>query len=197
MKRITMVAGPNGAGKTTTVFALLFPRQGIYDEFLNADEIARGLSPLHPDSVSREAGELMIRRFHACIRENKNFIFETTASGLSYATHLEKAKQAGYKINLFFLWLLNSDQAVKRVAERVKQGGHNIPEEDIIRRYSRGLKNLIELYLPLSDTALILDNSEPESGIEKVIARKESIDRLIIEDEEIWEKIHKGAHGKI
>jgi predicted ABC-type ATPase len=192
-----MVAGPNGAGKTTTALALLSPQQEIYDEFLNADEIARGLSPLHPASVNREAGKLMIKRFHSCIIENKSFIFETTASGLSYANHLKNAKKMGYRVDLLFLWLLNYEQAVKRVAQRVKQGGHNIPKEDIIRRYARGLKNLVAHYLPIVDSALILDNSEPEAGTKKVIVRKEHGDRLVIEDKEIWGKILEDVHGKI
>jgi len=197
MKRITMVAGPNGAGKTTMAFVFVSEHKEIYEEFLNADEIARGLSPLHPERANREAGELMIRRFHSCINENKSFIFETTASGLSYSTHLKNAKKKGYEINLLFLWLLNHNQALKRVAQRVKQGGHNIPENDIIRRYYRGLKNLVAHYLPISDTALVLDNSEPESGVRKMIARKEHGTDLIIEDEEIWGKILEDIYGKV
>jgi predicted ABC-type ATPase len=137
----------------------------------------------------------MIKRWHACIRAHKSFIFETTASGISYAAHLKKAKHGGYKIDLLFLWLLNAEQAVKRVAQRVKQGGHHVPEEDIVRRYSRGLTNLVRHYLPLADTALVLDNSEPESGVGRIIARKEQEGGLVIEDPVIWEKI--GAYGKI
>ncbi len=197
MKRITMIAGPNGAGKTTMAFTFISEHKEFYEEFLNADEIARGLSPLRPESVNREAGKLMIKRFHSCIRENRSFIFESTASGLSYAMHLENAKKKGYEVNLLFLWLLNHDQAVKRVAQRVKQGGHNIPEEDIIRRYYRGLTNLITRYLPISDTALILDNSEPEFGVRKTIARKEYNACLTIEDKKIWERIIKDADDKI
>ena len=192
-----MIAGPNGAGKTTLAFAFIKEHKGMYEEFLNADEIARGLSPMRPESVNNEAGKLMIKRFHACLNENKSFIFESTGSGLMYAKHLENAKQTGYEVNLLFLWLLNHDQAVSRVAQRVKQGGHNIPKDDIIRRYYRGLNNLITRYLPISDTALILDNSEPESGVRKEIARKERDARLIVEDKEIWERIHRDANVKI
>lgn len=196
MKRITMIAGPNGAGKTTMAFAVISDRKEIYEEFLNADEIARGLSPLHPEGVNFEAGKLMIKRFHSCLDESKNFIFETTASGLSYATHLKKAKAKGYEINLLFLWLSGPEQAVKRVALRVRQGGHNIPEDAIIRRYYRGLNNLVNFYFPISDTAVILDNSFPEFNA-KVIARKERDSRLFIEDEESWKKIQRAANVRI
>lgn len=197
MKRITMIAGPNGAGKTTMAFTVISKHKEIYEEFLNADEIARGLSPLKPESVALEAGQLMIQRFHLCIRENKSFIFESTASGLTYAKHLKNAKEKGYEVNLLFLWLLTHEQAVKRVALRVKQGGHNIPEADITRRYYRGLKNLVNLYLPIADTALILDNSEPESGIRKIIARKEHNAKLLVEDDKIWNRINEDAYVKI
>lgn len=133
-------------------------------------------------------------RFHCCVNERKSFIFETTASGLSYATHLKNAKKLGYEINLLFLRLLNHDQAVKRVASRVKQGGHNIPEDVIVRRYYRGINNLIQFYLPISDTAFIVDNSLPEYGIKKIIVKKERDSQLFIEDQEIWNKINKDAN---
>ncbi len=126
-----------------------------------------------------------------------SFAFETTASGRTYATHLKKAKENGYEINLMYLWLRSPDQAVKRVAERVKQNGHNIPEADIIRRYYRGLKNLQDLYLPLMDTIFILDNSLAKSGIRKIIARKERGAQLLIEDKENWEEIQRLANVKV
>jgi predicted ABC-type ATPase len=197
MKRLMMIAGPNGAGKTTTANAFLSQQKDLYDDFLNADHIAQGLSPLHPESVNRQAGELMIKRFHDHLKLNVSFAFETTASGISYANHLKKAKENGYEINLMFLWLSSPDQAVKRVAQRVRQGGHNIPEDDIRRRYHRGLKNLLNLYLPLASTALILDNSSAESGTRKIIARKDLGFQLQVEDEEIWEKIQRSANVKI
>ncbi len=181
MKRLMMIAGPNGAGKTTTANTFLLRQKDIYDDFLNADHIARGLSPLHPESMNRQAGELMVQRFRNCLNLGESFAFETTASGLSYATHLKKAKGIGYEINLVYLWISSPDQAIKRVAQRVKQGGHNIPEEDIRRRYYRGLSNILKLYLPLADTAMLLDNSSAESGARKIIARKDRGIQLQIE----------------
>ncbi len=193
MKKIRMVAGPNGAGKTTMAYALITDLEGVYEEFLNADEIARGLSPMRPESVSLEASKLMLKRFRFCLEERKSFIFETTGSAKTYDKYLSEAKNVGYEINLLFLWLSSPDQAVKRVASRVKQGGHNIPKEDIIRRYYRGLKNLLEIYLPLADSAYILDSSMPESGIGKIIAKKEHKKSLLVEDKEIWEQIQRDA----
>jgi len=191
-----MIAGPNGAGKTTIASALTSQQKDIYEEFINADQIAQGLSPLHPESVSIEAGILMIERFHVCVREGKSFVFETTGAGLSYATHLKNAQKNGYELNLMFVWISSPDQAVKRVAQRVKQGGHHIPEDIIRRRYYRGLKNLVSLYLPIVDTALIIDNSSAVSSVKKVIAKKGIGTPLKIDDMENWEKIMRLANGK-
>lgn len=197
MKRLMMIAGPNGAGKTTTAMAFLAGQKGIYDDFLNADQIAQGLSPLRPQSVNLQAGELMIKKFHEYVNLNLNFAFETTASGVMYAKHLQNAKNNGYEINLVYLWLHSPDQAIKRVEQRVKQGGHHIPEKDVIRRYYRGIKNLLTLYLPLADTALVLDNSSAESGMKKIIAKKDLNFQLCIEDDEIWKKMEELANVKV
>lgn len=190
MKKLMMIAGPNGAGKTTTTEAILSQKEDLYEDFINADHIARGLSPMNPESVSIQAGKLMIQRFHDCVSANKNFVFETTASGLTYSTHLKNAKSQGYKINLIYLWLSSPDLAIQRVAARVKQGGHNIPEEDIRRRYFRGLKNLLHLYLPIADSALVLNNSTERT----IIARKSLNSQLEIENIELWETMKELAN---
>lgn len=194
-KHVSMIAGPNGAGKTTFAKALFSEKNEIYDEFLNADEIARGLSPLHPESVSKEAGIILIKKFIALLAANKSFIFETTAAGKNYVKYLKEARHKGYEVNLMFLWLSSPDQAVKRVAQRVRQNGHDIPEEVIVRWYPSGLKNLINLYLPLADTAIIIDNSRPESSSKNIIAQKKIDDTLQILDKEIWEKIQRTANA--
>lgn len=193
MKRIMMIAGPNGAGKTTIASVITAQQKDLYDEFLNADHIAQALAPSHPGSADLQAGKLMIERFLFYIDSNKSFAFETTASGCNYEKHLKKAQVLGYKIDLVFLWLSSPDQAVKRVAERVKQGGHNIPEEVIRRRYHRGLKNLLAVYLPIADTALVLDNSLAESGLEQIIAQKNTLDQLDILDQIKWQEIKRLA----
>ncbi len=193
-KKILMIAGPNGAGKTTMTVELT-SNQTILYEFINADEIARGLAPLHPESVALAASKLMIKRLKELLDSHKSFAFETTASGTNYIKHLKEAKSKGYEISLTFLWLMNPQQAVKRVSQRVKQGGHHVPEEAIVRRYHAGLKNLLIHYLPLADSVLVLDNSS-ETSLKRLIARKNVNSSLEILDRAIWEKIESAAYER-
>lgn len=160
--KIRMIAGPNGAGKTTITKELIEEWPSLY-EFINADEIAKGLAPLHPETVALTASKLMIQRLKALLKMGKDFAFETTGAGTNFMRHLKTAKSDGYEFHLTFLWLSSPEQALKRVLQRVKQGGHNIPKETVIRRYYLGIKNTLNLYLPLSDTAVILDASS-ETG---------------------------------
>ncbi len=192
-KRIFIIAGPNGSGKTTTALSLL-PNLINIDEFINADEIAKGLAPLHPESMALTASKLMIKRLRDLLAAHKNFAFETTASGTNYIKYLKEAQTIGYKVHLIFLWLQSPDLAVERVTQRVIQGGHHIPENIIRRRYYSGLKNLINHYLPISDSALILDNSKAESN--KTIAEKCITGDLKIEELDIWKRINQVAHAK-
>ncbi len=189
-KKIFMIAGPNGSGKTTTAMSLI-SNIGVLDEFINADEIARGLAPMHPESMSLTASKLMIKRLK--VEGNKSFAFETTGAGTNYVKHLKESKSKKYEVHLLFLWLPHADLAVKRVAHRVEQGGHHIPEDTIRRRYVSGIKNLVHHYLPLCDSGLILDNSVTQN---KVIARKQGINNLIIEEPTIWKEIEEVARGK-
>lgn len=182
-----MIAGPNGAGKTTMTLEFIADQTLVY-EFINADEIARGLAPLHPESMALTASKLMLKRLKELLDNQKSFAFETTASGTNYIKHLKAAKSKGYEVSLTFLWLSSPQQAVKRVFQRVKQGGHHVPEEAIVRRYYAGLKNLLTHYLPLADSAVIMDNSSEES-LKRVIARKYTGGSLEILDKAIWEKI--------
>jgi len=192
-KKIFMIAGPNGAGKTTTARSLIVDAPMIY-EFINADEIAHGLAPMHPESISLTASKLMLKRLKELLDVSKSFAFETTGSGTNYIKHLKEAQAKGYEVHLMFLWLPSADLAVKRVAKRVEQGGHHIPEDTIRRRYYAGLKNLIKHYLPLCDSALVLDNSIAE--LNKVIARKHLGDILKIEQPNIWKEIEEVAHAR-
>ena len=122
-KKILMIAGPNGAGKTTMTLELVRSCSMLY-EFINADEIARGLAPKHPESMALTASKLMIKRLKELLDADQSFAFETTASGTNYVKHLKSAKTRGYQISLTFLWLSKPEEAIKRVAQRVKQGGH-------------------------------------------------------------------------
>jgi predicted ABC-type ATPase len=161
-------------------------------EFINADEIARGLAPKHPESMALTASKLMIKRLKELLDAEKSFAFETTASGTNYVRHLKSAKAKGYEVSLTFLWLSKPEEAVKRVAQRVKQGGHNVPEDAVIRRYYLGIKNLVLHYLPLVDEALIMDNSSEESS-KRLIARKNRNNPLDVIDGAIWKKIEEIA----
>lgn len=169
-KRLFIIAGCNGAGKTTASFNLL---PGILHckEYVNADEIARGISPFQPDLVSFEAGKIMLRRIDDLINDGVDFVFETTLSTRSFYKTTQKAIQFGYSPTLIFFWLESTDLAIKRVKTRVEEGGHDIPVDTIVRRYHRGLRNLFTLYWDVFDLILAYDNSKsyPEMIFEKSI----------------------------
>lgn len=130
-----MIAGPNGSGKTTMALTLI-PDLSLLYEFINADEIARGLAPLHPEKMALSASKLMIKRLKELIDAQKSFAFETTAAGTNYVRHLKNAKKEGFETSLIYLWLSSPEQVVKRVKQRVAQGGHHIPEDIISTLYN-------------------------------------------------------------
>lgn len=175
-KNLYIIAGCNGAGKTTASYTIL-PEIIKCKEFINADEIAKGLSPFQPEKVSFEAGRIMLNRINELIEENKSFAFETTLSTKSYKNKVLKAKNQGYTVTLLFFWLNNIELAKERVKTRVKEGGHNIPEKVIERRYLKGIKNLFHIYLDIVDGILVFDNS---FGRHELIAQKiEQEDMLV------------------
>lgn len=135
-KYLYIICGPNGAGKTTASYSVL-PKILHCKEFVNADEIARGLSPFNPENVAIEAGRIMLNRIKELLSRNKSFSIETTLATRSYCRLIEKAHQQGYKVTLLFFWLKSPEQAIERVAERVSKGGHNIPQDIIVRRIMR------------------------------------------------------------
>lgn len=153
-----VIAGCNGAGKTTASFTVL-PEMLKCREFVNADEIAAGISPFNPEGVAIQAGRLMIDRIIHLLKEGVSFAFETTLSTRSYVKLIQQAQRRGYFVSLIFFSLQTPEQAVKRVAKRVSQGGHNIPIDVIYRRYRAGLSNLFKLYLPVVDYWALYDNS--------------------------------------
>lgn len=155
---VYVVAGPNGAGKTTFATEFL-PEFVECRNFLNADLIAAGLSPFDPESQNIRAARLLLERIGELADVGEDFGFETTLSGRSYVRLLKKLRAQGYRIQLFFLWLPTADMAVSRVAERVRKGGHNIPEAVIRRRFQLGLSNLFQLYLPIVDDCWLFDGS--------------------------------------
>lgn len=156
---IYIIAGPNGAGKTTASYTIL-PEILECDEFVNADEIAKGLSPFKPEEVAIEAGRLMLRRIQTLMDQRSSFAIETTLATRSYQNLIREAQEKGYRVTLLFFWLRSPELAADRVRQRVAQGGHNIPLDVIHRRYCLGVKNLFEIYIPIVDVWFLYDNSE-------------------------------------
>lgn len=186
-KKLYIIAGCNGAGKTTASFTIL-PEILDCKEFVNADEIAKGLSPFQPEKVAFEAGRIMLNRINELLSENKNFAFETTLSTRSYKNKIIEAQEKGYRVTLLFFWLQNIELAKERVKIRVSEGGHNIDPEIIERRYIKGIQNLFDLYLPIVDGAFIFDNSEVKH---ELLADKQIGAKLNIVNEEKFNLLKK------
>ena len=163
-RHLYIISGPNGAGKTTASYTVL-PKILQCKEFVNADEIARGLSPFNPESVAIEAGRLMLKRISELLQRNESFSIETTLSTRSYFRLVEKAHSQEYDVTLLYFWLKSPQQAIERVAERVAKGGHDIPKDIIVRRYWEGLDNLFKIYMPIVDTWILVNNSETPRSI--------------------------------
>ncbi|WP_298115739.1 zeta toxin family protein [Flavobacterium sp.] len=183
-KNIYIIAGCNGAGKTTASYTIL-PEILNCKEFVNADEIAKGLSPFQPEKVAFESGRIMLERIDVLMNSDESFAFETTLSTKTYKHRLIKAKQLGFTIKLLFFWLPSIEMAINRVAIRVSEGGHNIPNNIISRRYKRGIENLIKIYLPLCDSWMLLDNEEQP----KIIAKGSINQEIEIFDIKKWDSI--------
>jgi predicted ABC-type ATPase len=158
MRKLYIIAGCNGAGKTTASYIIL-PEILDCKEFVNADEIAKGISPFQPEKVGIEAGRLMLKRINKMLESGENFAFETTLSTKSYIQFIKKARQLDYQVTCLFFWLDSEELAISRVETRVKEGGHHIPEDVIRRRYKSGLKNFFNLFLDKVDNWLFINNS--------------------------------------
>ena len=176
LPKLYIIAGCNGAGKTTASFTIL-PEVLDCKEFINADEIAKGLSPFQPESVAMQAGRIMLARMDELLQKGETFAFETTLATKSYKQKIEWAQANGYEVTLLFFWLDSPNMAKKRVAQRVAEGGHSIPSETIERRYHNGITNLFAIYIDMVDICYIFDNSE---GRKELIAQKEKHKGIII-----------------
>ena len=183
---LLIIAGPNGAGKTTFINTYL-PEYTNVREFVNPDLIAKGISPFKPEGAMIEAGRILLLRVHQLIDERISFALETTLSGKSYLTLFEKAMKLGYDIRLYYIYLNSVELSLNRIAERVREGGHNVPREDVLRRYDRSLQNLFELYLPMADEWQIIDNS---SQIFKPIASLTPTERIVF-DKNMYEELRR------
>ena len=190
-KQLYIIAGCNGAGKTTTSFTIL-PEVLDCKEFINADEIAKGLSPFQPESVAMQAGRIMLARMDELLQKGETFAFETTLATKSYKQKIEWAQANGYEVTLLFFWLDSPNMAKKRVAQRVAEGGHSIPSETIERRYHNGITNLFAIYIDMVDICYIFDNSE---GERTPIAKKYKGGKEIIYNTDLYNQM-KNSYEK-
>lgn len=188
---VNIIAGPNGSGKTTFAREFL-PGFVKCPEFVNADYLAEGLSPFAPDRAAIRAGRLMLARIHELAAAGKSFGFESTLAGKSYVKLLRNLKTKGYQVHLYFLWLPKVSIALERVAQRVRKGGHDIPDEVIRRRFKSGIRNLLTVYKPLLDSWSIWDASDNPP---KKIASQTS-GRLIVYRRKIYSEFTRKASGK-
>jgi predicted ABC-type ATPase len=187
-----VIAGCNGAGKTTASFTVL-PEMLKCREFVNADEIAAGISPFNPEGVAIQAGRLMIDRIIQLLKDGETFAFETTLATRSYVKLIQQAKKRGYFVTLLFFSLSTPEQAQRRVAQRVSLGGHNIPTDVINRRYEAGLQNLFQLYMPVCDYWTLYDNSNCPAIR---IASGFGTEKIEVFDKERYQTLYKKYHQK-
>ena len=188
--QLYVIAGPNGAGKTT--FARKFlPQYAKCSNFVNADLIASGLSPFSPASAAIKAGKLLLSEIHSFAEEKADFAFETTLSGRTHLKFLEEQKNRGYSVHIFFLWLPAVNLAVSRVKERVERGGHYVSTVDVKRRFPRSIRNFFNLYMPLSNSWYLFENS---AEIPALIAKRKA-EKLEIIDSDLFKKISEKRHA--
>ena len=187
---VYIVAGPNGAGKTT--FARKFlPKYARCRHFVNADLIAAGLAPFSPETAALSAGRLLLEQIRLLAGKRREFGFETTLSGVTHLSLLRKLRSRGYRIHLFFLWVPTVEIAVARIADRVRRGGHDIPEPVVRRRFQKGIRHLFKLYRPLLDAWTLIDNS---GATPRLIAREESHVLRVI-DQKLFAKITEAVNA--
>jgi predicted ABC-type ATPase len=184
LKRFFIIAGANGAGKTTASYTIL-PEMLNCKEFVNADELARGISPFNPESASIQAGKLMLERIGNLMTKGKDFAIETTLSTRSYKNLVKQAKENGYSVTLLYFWLRTPDLAIKRVEIRVKEGGHNIDEAIIRRRYKNGLTNFFRIFESIVDEWIFIDNSGDPF---QIIAQRNGKEK-IVNNAKVWKEL--------
>ena len=181
-----IIAGPNGAGKTTASYTLL-PEILHCVNFVNADEIARGLSPFSPETVNVQAARIMLDRIEELLSQKADFGIETTLATRSYVQLVRRAQASGYKVHLLFFYLETPEQAIQRVAQRVSNGGHGIPEEVIRRRFKRGIDNLLHLYLPICDSVLIYNNIKTPAQL--IVRKKSRREKVEVVKDVMWNQL--------
>jgi predicted ABC-type ATPase len=188
MPRVVILGGVNGAGKSTVAKKVLNALK--IPTFVNADDIARGLNAQNPEAVAFQAGRIMLNWVHQLADEHKDFAFETTLAARTYASWLKSLKVVGYHLTIIYCWLPSSDVAVARVRQRVIDGGHNIPERDIRRRYGRSVNNFLTLYRPIADYWELHDNTRPQRNLVAIGDARE----MLYVDENKWDRVQKSAN---
>ncbi|MEJ2744215.1 MAG: zeta toxin family protein [bacterium] len=187
-KNAYIIAGPNGSGKTTFANKFL-PRYVKCPNFVNADLIAQGLAPFSPRSAAVRAGKLVLDQIGDFAKRGIDFAFETTLSGKSYVRIFKRLRAQGYALHVFFLWIPSPELAVSRIKDRVAEGGHNVPQEDVRRRFARGLRNFFTLYEPLLSSWTLFDNS----GSKPVLIAKKRSGCLKIVNKVLLAEIERSA----
>jgi predicted ABC-type ATPase len=185
---VAVLGGINGAGKTTASQRILRDALQI-PVFTNADAIARGLNAFDPESEAMKSGRIMLDHMREMVAARKSFAFETTLAARTYARWLAEMKRDGYAVHLFYFWLENADIAIGRVAERVRSGGHFVPDDTIRRRYARSVRNFLELYRPVVTTWQVRDNT---FGAARLIAFNNSFFDTIVEEDR-WDLFNRSA----
>lgn len=185
---VIVLAGPNGAGKTTAAQTLLAETLRLMT-FVNADVIAQGLAGFDPESMAIEAGRIMLQRLHALAAQRASFAFETTLAGRTYARWLRSLRASGYTVDLVYFWLASPDLAVARVAERVHQGGHHIPEATVRQRDRRGIQNFFQLFRPVVSKWKVYDNTRP--GVSLLAAHADETGKETILLETTWQQMQE------
>jgi predicted ABC-type ATPase len=186
--QVAVLAGINGAGKSSSSERLLRESLKI-PSFTNADTIARGLNAFDVESEAVKAGRIMLEHLRELAKARRSFAFETTLSGRAYARWLRELASEGYAVHLFYYWLRSPDLAIRRVAERVRAGGHHVPDDTVRRRYSRSVRNFLELYRPVVTTWQVYDNS---NGARRLIAFNNSFFDTVL-DPDTWEAFNRSA----
>lgn len=190
--KVVVIAGPNGEGKSTAASRILQDALEV-QEFVNADVIASGLSAFKPESVAVSAGKIMLQRLRELATERASFAFETTLASRSFAPWLRDLVASAYQFHLVFVWLPGPEFAIARVADRVRLGGHHVPEETIRRRYSSGLRNFFELYQPLATSWQMVNNTD--ATVPTLIAEGRGGTATKILDDTVWNSILEIRHG--
>jgi predicted ABC-type ATPase len=180
---VVVLGGPNGAGKSTAAPRLLRGSLRV-EEFVNADTLAQGLSAFKPEDVALEAGRIMLKRLDDLESHGKSFAFESTLASQALVRRLERLKKRGYRIHIVYLWLPTAELAIARVAERVRAGGHDVPSDDVRRRFSRGRRNFFTRYRPLADTWRLYDGSSIRGP--RLIASGVTGKPTRVRDQETW-----------